>query len=608
MVVLRSNWLIHLTLEIPLTTLPQTVEMTDYKICCLVEHDQHPFSVFISPTGTINDLKELILVSREGVEALSKCPPADFALTKVNVDLEASKSDILAGEFEPNANDVGVRLLDDPTEAIFEIWSTKPLRGYVHVFVGLPTTVFGKRSHAVDDLGSAQDSKHIKPVPQTGETPSYTSLQRRPTEKILDDRPGPDPVPPVSLLYDGFGYFMDAVRGREGVSDMSKKRRDLELGVDTFADEMTGFYPNDRSRSLGGLNALNGILALDDGKRLRAVDINTTRPDSDHNKPYDVAPCLVCFKNEFVDISSSPVADLATYAARSRDLLMQHFKGVDNHWRTPFLGLSVIGPCVTFYAIIFLQQWRIVSLTPTLSCVASACEGDDRKTLYAAFTGALALLRRIDEDTRRFTSALPTIQPADPNFPYISALPKYRAPDEKVQFRILRSHPDNRLLYIAETLEKKQIVVKFARSYSTALHGFCAERGLAPGLIGSGKIPGGWSVVAMEYYMLSVHPSQSPHLSRLCNKWIDELQELVQCFHDKDMVHGDLRESNILCDGENVMLIDFDWGGRVGEAVYPFVRLTSELRNGRDSTDLKITKDDDRRVLHNTFEQLRKKL
>ncbi|KAI9448535.1 hypothetical protein H4582DRAFT_2141800 [Lactarius indigo] len=557
------------------------------KLCCLVEHNPRPFSVSISPTRTINDLKELI--SREGVEALSKFPPADFVLTKVDVDIEASKSDIFAGKFKPNDNGMGIRSLDDPREAISEIWPTKPLNGHVHVFIGLPTTGFGKQSHAIDDLDSVQDSKRTKPVPpQIGETQSYKSLQQQPTEKILDDRPGPDPVPPVSLLYDGFGYFMDAVRVREGVSDVSTKRRDLELAVDSFADEMTDFYPNDGSRSFRGLNALNNILAL-----------------GDDEKPYDAAPCLGWFKNEFVDIASSPVADLAAYATRSRGQLMEHFKRVDSSWRTPFLGLTVIGPYVTFYAIIFLQQWRIVSLTPTLSCVASACEGDDRKALYAAFTGALALLHRIDEDTARLISTPPTIQHADPILPYISALPKHRFPDEKVQFRILRSHPDNRLLYIAETLEKRQLVVKFTRSYSIELHAFCAEHGFAPGLVGFGKIPGGWSVVAMEY-MSSVHPSQSPNLSRLCDKWIDELQELVQSFHDKDMVHGDLRESNILCEGENVMLIDFDWGGKVGEAAYPFVRLTSELRNGRDSTDLKITKDDDRRVLHNTLEQLKK--
>ncbi|KAI9447310.1 protein kinase subdomain-containing protein PKL/ccin9 [Lactarius psammicola] len=575
---------------------------SDYKLCCLAEHDHHPFSVSISPTGTINDLKELIF--RERVKALLQCHPADFALTKVSFDLEACKSDILAGEFEPNSNDMGVSLLDDPTATISQVWSTKPLSGHVHVFVGLPTTtVLGKRPHAVD---SVQDFKHTKTVPsQMGELPNYESLQRQPTEKILDDRPEPYPVPPVSLLYDGFGYFMDeAFRNREDVPEISTKRRNLEMAVNAFADEMTGFYYCDASRSFEGLPALNNILALGDGKKFRAVDINTVLSD----KPCVAASCLVWFKNEFVNIGS-PMVDLATYATRSRELLMQHFNGVDNGWRTPFLGVTVIGPYVTFYAIIFLQQWRIVSLTHTLSCIASACEGNDRKSLYAAFTGALALLRRIDEDVTRFISAPPTIQHADPNFPYLSALPKYGgAPDEKVHFRILRPHPDNRLLYIAETLdlEKMQIIVKFTRSYSIALHAFCTGRGYAPSILGFGKIPGGWSVVAMEYIVSSVHPSRSPNLARLCNKWVDELQKLVQSFHEKGLVHGDLRESNILCDGEDVVLIDFDWGGRVGEAAYPFVRLSSELTNGRDSTDPKITKDDDRRVLHNTLEQLKK--
>src|SRR6266702_307777 len=212
----------------------------------------------------------------------------------------------------------------------------------------LLATVLGKLSHAVDDLDSVQDSKHTKTVPsQMSKLPNHEPLQRQPTEriKILDDRPEPDPVPPVSLLYDGFGYFMDDVfRSREGVSDVSRKRRDLELAVNVFADEMTGFYCNDASRSFGGLHALNDIFALGDGKKFRAVDINTALSDSDHDKPYDGASCLVWFKNEFVNIGSSPMVALATYAARSRDLvLMQHFKGADSCWRTPFLGLTVIG-------------------------------------------------------------------------------------------------------------------------------------------------------------------------------------------------------------------------------------------------------------------------
>jgi len=71
-----------------------------------------------------------------------------------------------------------------------------------------------------------------------------------------------------------------------------------------------------------------------------------------------------------------------------------------------------------------------------------------------------------------------------------------------------------------------------------------------------------------------------------------------------DLVHGDLREPNILCVGEKVMLIDFDWGGRVGEAYYPTALLTYELTDGRFNTNPKITKDDDLRVLANTLGRL----
>jgi RIO1 family len=268
------------------------------------------------------------------------------------------------------------------------------------------------------------------------------------------------------------------------------------------------------------------------------------------------------------------------------------------------------GPFVTFYAITFLHQWRVVSLTPSLSCIPSACEGNDRKALYAAFSGALVLLGRIDEDVTRFISTPPP-PTIDRKLPYISALPKYGASNEIVQFRILKLHPDtqdHRLLYVAETSDKKRIIVKFTRRYSIELHVFCAGRRHAPGILGFEKLPGGWFVIAMDYILPSVHPSQSPNLTRLCDKWIDDLQKLMQSFHDHGLVHGDLREPNILCDREKVVLIDFDWGGNVGEVSYPTARLCPELMDGRHGTDPKITKVDDRRVLENTLKGLKKKV
>ena len=41
--------------------------------------------------------------------------------------------------------------------------------------------------------------------------------------------------------------------------------------------------------------------------------------------------------------------------------------------------------------------------------------------------------------------------------------------------------------------------------------------------------------------------------------------ELVKLFHDQGWAHGDLRDANILCDGEKLILVDFNYGGKAEE-------------------------------------------
>jgi serine/threonine protein kinase len=267
----------------------------------------------------------------------------------------------------------------------------------------------------------------------------------------------------------------------------------------------------------------------------------------------------------------------------------------------------ILGPSVTFYAIIFLRQWRLVRLTPTLSCIASACEGSDRMALYAAFSGASSLLECIDQDARHMMTTPSLIELTDPKLPYVSKLEKHNALGQ-IEFQILSPHPsarDHRLLYIAETSGGRRIIVKFMRTYSIELHSFCVQHGHAPAILGFQQLPGGWLAVAMEYLVDSVHPSESPDLHALCATWVHQLEGLMLSFHSNGFVHGDLREPNILCSGKTVMLIDFDWGGKVGDACYPPACLAPELTEGRTGIDQFISKDDDRRVLGNTIEELK---
>ena len=103
---------------------------------------------------------------------------------------------------------------------------------------------------------------------------------------------------------------------------------------------------------------------------------------------------------------------------------------------------------------------------------------------------------------------------------------------------------------------------------------------------------------------MSVIQCDSDFLKRHRDRWKKELEHLVSDFHAIDLVHGDLRDVNVICKGETIILIDFDWGGKVGEVSYPTLDLNHELVDGRRSEDLEIRKDDDVRVLAKTLIKL----
>jgi len=65
----------------------------------------------------------------------------------------------------------------------------------------------------------------------------------------------------------------------------------------------------------------------------------------------------------------------------------------------------------------------------------------------------------------------------------------------------------------------------------------------------------------MEYIESGVPITSSDLLSANRDRWMDELQHLVDSFHAEGLVYGDLRDANTICKGDSLMLIDFDWGG-----------------------------------------------
>ena len=254
--------------------------------------------------------------------------------------------------------------------------------------------------------------------------------------------------------------------------------------------------------------------------------------------------------------------------------------------------------------MVYFDEWRVVALTPGLSCIRASGDGDDRIALYNAFTAATVLLAHIQEQANTDMASNPRLRTQGSlcrSLP-ISSL-KSPFSDTRIEFEILALFPNrapDRHLYNAMRTgnDHEEIIVKFTRCYSVELHMFCAQQGRAPALLGFEKLPGGFFGIAMEFVQsVSPHDGKPGDLRK-------QLENLVTSFHDKGLVHGDLRPPNIVCNHQGVMIIDFDWGGKLGEASYPNNPLNPDLTYGRGSTDLKITKDDDVRVLKKTLEDL----
>ena len=135
------------------------------------------------------------------------------------------------------------------------------------------------------------------------------------------------------------------------------------------------------------------------------------------------------------------------------------------------------------------------------------------------------------------------------------------------------------------------------------LHVFCAACGHAPNILGFKSLSGGFFGIAMKLIESSWQILSSPFLAKH-REWANQLNQLVQSFHAKGLVHRNFQNPNIICNKDRVMLLDFNRGGKEGEVSYPDIELNPNLTKRQERTDLKITKEDDIRILSKTLMNL----
>lgn len=121
------------------------------------------------------------------------------------------------------------------------------------------------------------------------------------------------------------------------------------------------------------------------------------------------------------------------------------------------------------------------------------------------------------------------------------------------------------------TLNNKPVLVKFCTQYGEEAHGHLASHGLAPRLHCCVELAGRVIMVVMDVVEGASSAFYKYRTRHLPSDLAQKVKDAVKVLHDGGYVHGDIRRPNVLveADERGVLLIDFDWAAKAGQARYP---------------------------------------
>ncbi|KAF8468174.1 hypothetical protein BDZ91DRAFT_848037 [Kalaharituber pfeilii] len=236
------------------------------------------------------------------------------------------------------------------------------------------------------------------------------------------------------------------------------------------------------------------------------------------------------------------------------------------------------------------------------------------RTMAAQCFGAFK--KAVEKLENYYKNELPAIEgrPMQPDqaFPYKC---DYQSLENKatVRFKYKDQPIPKKLLFLAEADNGSKKCIKFTRRYSKDAHLSCASQGYAPALRGFEALPGEWYMVVMDMADIDVYKPYSirnttsssanfPSVAALRPK----VEEVIKHLHRNGLVHGDVRDSNLLVrtdDEVGCMLVDFDWAGKEGEARYPINVNRSDIRQPDEVRDgLPIKKEHDLEMIKIMFD------
>jgi serine/threonine protein kinase len=265
---------------------------------------------------------------------------------------------------------------------------------------------------------------------------------------------------------------------------------------------------------------------------------------------------------------------------------------------------------ICFSGTVVTDRVHLETLTPTFSLHANLHESETGLQVARAFRAfRLALHDLGDYYDELSARVLGQNRPEARRliFPYQD---HYTTDDGKhVKFDYLERLYTTKLIFAATSSKGDKLFIKFTRRYSEDAHRHCSEKGIAPELYAVEKLPGGWMMVVTEFLGDEAYvPPNSSEVETVVLK--ENLNAAVDILHQKNFVHGDIRDSNMMVkvdwdttkDAGNVMLLDFDWAGPVGRTEYPPNVNYKDIKRPKDARDGNlITKEHDLEMIGYIF-------
>jgi serine/threonine protein kinase len=281
--------------------------------------------------------------------------------------------------------------------------------------------------------------------------------------------------------------------------------------------------------------------------------------------------------------------------------------------------MMYVGPSLAFYGCVWNGgRIRVDPLTHTFDLSTHRTYKASRHNIASSLDAFLAAVATIKDHYRAIKTQVhannmqhKVYNPGLP-YPYVTS---YQDEDGRQVTFVYKARLDRTKLVFEASANQPhygKFVVKFTLQYSKDAHSYLASRGWAPRLRQCSELPGGWVAIFMDFsdykalFEISITLS-----SEQKEKVRSKVKKIIKEMHAKGLVHGDIRDTNILVNHESlakgtddvqIHIIDFDWAGLVGVAKYPLGvnRKTIRRPDGAQGGAL-ITEEHDEEMIANLF-------